>query len=421
MSRYQDLQSDEIKLLLRDLIDRPDAYVKAIERYAVSVASIVGWGRRIEGFDDYVAQQALAIMETIDLTVPASTWTETIPELVRVPMFIHAFPHVMRMVGKMVSKYFELLTREAAAAREDSGLARILVDNQAEYGISDAEIGHIAGNVIGGGVDTTAGSILTFLLAMCCFPDVQAKAQEELDRVVGQDRMPGPEDAPNLPYVAAMVKETLRWRTVTILAGIPHAPLADDVYDKYTIPKKTAIIGNMWAIHRSPRDFVEPDRFRPERYLDGLERPYPVPRGHHAFGFGRRVCSGQPLAEQGLALSLAKLLWAFDIRPGLDATVSLIVHPGAAPPHPPRPDFITPRYAPASLTRQRAQQGKASKLDIFAYTNGENMRPQPFPAAFEPRSDKIKKTIYEEAAKAREALREYDGETKLTLKDVGSG
>lgn len=146
---------------------------------------------------------------------------------------------------------------------------------------------------------------------------------QELDRVVGRDRMPGPEDMSELPYIMAMVKETLRWRTVTILAGIPHAPLVDDVYKGYTIPKGTGIVGNMWAIHRNPRDFSEPDRFKPERYLGGkLERPYPVARGHHAFGFGRRVCSGQPQAEQGLALAIAKLMWGFKIRPGVDASVS---------------------------------------------------------------------------------------------------
>lgn len=261
-------------------------------------------------------------MGTIDFVVPASTWTETIPELAMLPRWLNPFAHSIRDLTRASGKYFTMLTREAAAARPDSGLAKVLVGTQDKAGVSDIEIANIASNVIGGGVDTTAGTTTTFILAMCVFQDAQAKAHEELDRVVGRDRMPGPEDAPHLPYIAAMVKETLRWRTVTILAGIPHAPLVDDVYEQYTIPKGTTILGNIWAVHRHPRDFAGPDRFRPERYLNGLERPYPVPRGHHAFGFGRRICGGQPLAEQGLALSLAKLAWAFNIRPGLGPDVS---------------------------------------------------------------------------------------------------
>lgn len=227
----------------------------------------------------------------------------------------------MRYLAGVSAKYFCMLTREAAAARPDSGLARILVDRQSELQVSDAEIANIAGNVIGGGVDTTSSTLIGFILATCVFKDAQDAAHEELDRVVGCERMPLPEDTPNLPYITAMVKEVLRWRTVTILAGIPHCPVVDDVYEGYTIPKGTAIVGNMWAIHRHPWDFAEPDRFRPERYLGGLERPYPTTRGHHAFGFGRRVCSGQPLAEQGLVLTIAKMLWAFNIRPGVDSKV----------------------------------------------------------------------------------------------------
>lgn len=164
--------------------------------------------------------------------------------------------------------------------------------------------------------------MISFILAMCVWPEVQRKAQEEIDRVVGRDRSPTWDDESSLPYITACVTEVLRWRTVTILGGIPHAPIQDDEYRGYRIPAGTPITGNVWAIHRNPREFPAPDSFRPERYLNGLERPYPNKKGHNAFGWGRRVCSGQPLAEQGLFLSFARLLWAFDIRPGLDEKVS---------------------------------------------------------------------------------------------------
>jgi len=58
-----------------------------------------------------------------------------------------------------------------------------------------------------------------------------------------------------------------------------------------------------------------------------LERPHPSKKGHNAFGWGRRQCSGQPYAEQGLFITLARMLWAFNIRPGLDAQVKIALHP----------------------------------------------------------------------------------------------
>lgn len=68
---------------------------------------------------------------------------------------------------------------------------------------------------------------------MAVFQEKQEKAQAELDRVVGRERLPDYEDEKNLPFVSAFVKEVLRWRSVAILAGIPHAPTADDVYRGY--------------------------------------------------------------------------------------------------------------------------------------------------------------------------------------------
>jgi hypothetical protein len=155
----------------------------------------------------------------------------------------------------------------------------------------------------------------------------------------------------------------------------------------------------MWAIHRNPRDFPNPDVFRPERFLNGLERPYPNARGSNPFGFGRRVCSGQPLAEQGLLYSLARVIWAFDMRPGLDQNVS---------PSSPLKCFDT----------DVAFQGREVKLDIFAYSASENIRPLPFKARFSPRSEGIRRLIYDEADRARDALRMYDGETRVTMAEA---
>lgn len=84
---------------------------------------------------------------------------------------------------------------------------------------------------------------------MMVFPDVQAKAQEEIDRVVGPERLPTMDDEPNLPYTRACVKEALRWMP-TIILGVPHAIIKDDSYMGYRIPAGATVIANVWYVPR---------------------------------------------------------------------------------------------------------------------------------------------------------------------------
>ena len=69
-----------------------------------------------------------------------------------------------------------------------------------------------------GGADTTVSAINTFLLMMICYPEIQDKAQAELDRVVGKGQLPDFSDEPSLPYISALVKESLRYDIMTSLS-----------------------------------------------------------------------------------------------------------------------------------------------------------------------------------------------------------
>lgn len=90
----------------------------------------------------------------------------------------------------------------------------------------------------------TQSALFAFLVAMSLYLDVQTKAQMELDRVLGQKRLPLISDMESLPYISAIVKET-RWHTTGPL-GIPHAVVVDDEYNGYRIPKDSVIIANAW-------------------------------------------------------------------------------------------------------------------------------------------------------------------------------
>lgn len=80
---------------------------------------------------------------------------------------------------------------------------------------------------------------------MASHPEVQKRAQEELDAFVGPDRLPTVEDKPGLPYVTALVKECFRWRSVVPLA-VPHLSTEEDEYNGYRIPKGSIVVANTW-------------------------------------------------------------------------------------------------------------------------------------------------------------------------------
>ncbi|KAF8598010.1 cytochrome P450, partial [Ceratobasidium sp. AG-I] len=89
-------------------------------------------------------------------------------------------------------------------------------------------------------VNNSVASTWVFVLAMTLHQDVQAKAQAEIDSVLGGSRLPEMEDQESLPYVCNLLKELMRWRTVTPL-GVPHASIRDDAYKGYYIPKGSIV------------------------------------------------------------------------------------------------------------------------------------------------------------------------------------
>ena len=117
----------------------------------------------------------------------------------------------------------------------------------------------------------TVSAMHTFILAMTLYPDIQKRAQAEIDAVVGNGRLPSFEDRENLPFVEALVKETLRWRCPAPLStspsctgyllnclmshgiAFPHRCMEDDVHDGYFIPKGTIVFANIWYCRSSPR------------------------------------------------------------------------------------------------------------------------------------------------------------------------
>jgi len=168
------------------------------------------------------------------------------------------------------------------------------------------------------GVDSTASPVQAFILAMVMYPEVQQKAQAEIDAVIGNERLPDFNDRNLLAYVNAVVKEVTRWQPAAPFAA-PHCSMVDDEYDGYFIPAKTIVIGNSWTILHDPEMYPNPEEFNPDRFLkDGkLNDDVRDPAGA-AFGYGRRVCPGMYLAENTTYSMIVAILSVFNIEAPLD-------------------------------------------------------------------------------------------------------
>lgn len=144
-------------------------------------------------------------------------------------------------------------------------------------------------------------------------PEVLAKATEELDRVVGRDRLDTEGDIPDLPYFDAIVKETMRTHPVAPLLT-PRQSREDASVGGYDIPAGTRVLINVMAICRDPKVWDAPMEFRPERFIG---RNVDV-RGQDLellpFGSGRRMCPGHTLGLKMVQVTLANLLHGFHWR-----------------------------------------------------------------------------------------------------------
>ncbi|EJF60322.1 cytochrome P450, partial [Dichomitus squalens LYAD-421 SS1] len=183
---------------------------------------------------------------------------------------------------------------------------------------SEEEIMWSAASLYTGGSDTTIAGLTAFVLLMCLHRDAQKRAQEEIDKVVGSDRLPTFADMADLVYVGACVKETLRYWTVAPL-GLPHRAMEDAQYHDYDIPAGSTVLANIWGIMHDETIYSDPFTFKPERFLPkaagGLGEPDCVPT---VFGYGRRICPGMHLAESSLWMYAACMLAVLDIAPVRD-------------------------------------------------------------------------------------------------------
>ncbi|KAK7791197.1 hypothetical protein R5R35_009363 [Gryllus longicercus] len=156
---------------------------------------------------------------------------------------------------------------------------------------------------------TTTGTVTFALNWLSRRPALQRRCQAQLDAVVGRARLPSLDDRASLPFVEAVLRETLRRNTMLPLA-MPHLTVEDTKLDGYDIPKNTLIFANVNSAHMDKDYWGDPEEFRPDRFLDEkgelLRRDVTMP-----FGAGKRLCPGETFSRQSMFVVLAALLQNF--------------------------------------------------------------------------------------------------------------
>lgn len=204
---------------------------------------------------------------------------------------------------------------EHAKSLKESGAKQHFVDAlftlKQQYDLSEDTVIGLLWDMITAGMDTTVISVEWAMAELVRNPRVQKKLQEELDRVVGRDRVMLETDFQNLPYLQAVVKESLRLHPPTPLM-LPHKASSNVKIGGYNIPKGANVMVNVWAVARDPKVWSNPLEYRPERFLEenidikGSDfRVLP-------FGAGRRVCPGAQLGINLVASMIGHLLHHFE-------------------------------------------------------------------------------------------------------------
>ncbi|GIZ39957.1 hypothetical protein CKM354_000331600 [Cercospora kikuchii] len=377
---YQEVETHQ---MCTELLRDPVNFVQYIGRMTGSMASSIAYGFRLPDAQSPLAHELLENSHGFFHCVVQSQlldWYPSLRPLVElVPRkwnpwaksALEAYAKEKKTFAKAYAMGLEskgqCFARDIEASKGDMEL---LTDHAATY---------VAGIAFEGGADTTRYTLQGFIKAMAMFPEVQRKAQEEIDSIVPSDELPSGKHLKEMKYINCTAKETVRWMPTAINGAIPHAAMNEDHYHGYRIPKGATIVLAVWSANHNPKDFDEPREFRPERQdpnttiFESQNVAKPSDRGQWGFGSGRRICPGMHVAHNTLLLSISRILWAFDIQKAKDAN------------------------------------GKEIEIDRDAFVGGLAAAPAPFQCTIRPRSEARAKLVRKEWERISAELLDSEG------------
>lgn len=247
---YRPIQEDEVRQATIRIMSQPRDWERSLRRMAAAIVLRIGFGVPVASNDDpYIQISHDAGAATAEGGDPGASIVDHVPVLRHLPSLLNfsaALRHARRMrwaIKKLHDVPFEAITKDFHAGNANPSFAHSLltkyVENEKQGLGNKLEMRDIQGMsaaVFIAGSNTTLATTRVALYNLIHNPDVLRKARQELDFVVGTDRLPSLVDRPSLPYLEYVVQETTRWRPLSPV-GIPHKSTQDDTYDGMSLPK----------------------------------------------------------------------------------------------------------------------------------------------------------------------------------------
>ncbi|KAE8339945.1 hypothetical protein BDV24DRAFT_134773 [Aspergillus arachidicola] len=302
VKHYRPLQELESLHTLQDLLHSDD-YEACFSRFQASLTHALAYGTRLPSATDPQLTELENIARTFISAATNSHWmVDSFPILRYVPSCLAPWKRFGQQIHAQTVRLFQGKMAVAEQTRSWNWVKHIRALKHTS-GVTDHEMVYVIGSIYQAGVGIITATLRLFIMACVLHPEAVKAAQDELDRVVGSDRLPTLNDLSHLPYVEAFVKEVLRWRPLVLAAT--HSVTQDDDYRGYRIPRHAVILSNQWAMDMDREVWDSPDQFRPDRWMSDMKR---MPS---AFGLGQRMCAGQYMAMESLLIMASRMLWAF--------------------------------------------------------------------------------------------------------------
>ncbi|KAJ5112972.1 hypothetical protein N7456_001506 [Penicillium angulare] len=282
-----------------------------IQRLSLSLALTLNWGVRIASQEEDMFDEITHVEEEISKFRSTTGNLQDYIPLLRLNPFNNNSKKAAEMRLRR-DKYLGSLNRDLDDRMEKGThkpciQANVILDKEAK--LNSEELTSISLTMLSGGLDTVTTLVAWSIGLLSERPDVQDKAAKAIQEMYGQDEpMCSADDDQKCAYVAALVRECLRYFTVLRLA-LPRTSIRDITYQGTVIPKGTVFFLNAWACNMDPDVWTDPEEFRPERWLEQPDAPL------FTYGMGYRMCAGSLLANRELYLVFMRTLNSFRIEP----------------------------------------------------------------------------------------------------------
>ncbi|CAK8696252.1 unnamed protein product [Clavelina lepadiformis] len=285
---------------------------------ASNIASII-YGKRFEYNDktfNRLIDSITGVYDDADANF-ALQCMNLAPVLMHVPPFsklnaliLEKYRTILEICQQIVEQHKKTFQEDELRDFIDAFLKEMYEGNA---GFTDKQLLHYLRHLLGAGTDTTATMLNWSLIFLLHYPEVQKKLRNEAMKIVGRSTPVKMTFKSDMPYTKAFIEEVLRYRTIVPLA-VAHKTNENSELNGHVIPKDTAVLVNLWAVHNDPDYWDEPEIFKPERFIDDQGR---FVKSSHVipFSLGPRHCLGEQLAQMEIFIFLVSLIQNFEFVP----------------------------------------------------------------------------------------------------------